>query len=102
MPARLSHPPQDAHRLTVFRGDLNQVIEERRGGAEVGQACAGRDVAVDAVGGVFVPPDALRDDDAGLHGFADDGPGAEAAAIVEDTHPLAVTNVSGAGVARMD
>jgi hypothetical protein len=52
---------------------FHQVIKKRGAGAEVSEAGAGGGVAVDAVGSVFVPPDALGDDGAGLDGFADDG-----------------------------
>src|SRR6266700_4190227 len=89
-------------RRVLFHPDLHQVIEECRARAEIGETSAGGGVAVDAVGGVLVPPHALSDDGAGLDCLANNGTRLEAAAIVEDPHSLTVTNASSRGVMRMN
>ena len=48
------------------RRDFHQVVEERRAAAEVGEGGARGRVAVDAVGGVAVPPDAQTTTTPGL------------------------------------
>jgi len=81
--------------------DFDQVIEESSAGPQVRQARAGRGVAVDAVGRVLIPPDALRDDDAGLDRFPDHGLRLEAAAVVVDADKLAVSDAAPSRVRGM-
>src|SRR5262249_36882875 len=50
---------------------------------------------------VLVPPNALRDHNAGLDGFADDSLGLEAAAVVLNSDELAITDAAAGGVGGM-
>src|SRR4051812_46006645 len=68
---------------------LHEVVEKCCPGAEVGEGGAGGGVAIGAVQRVAIPPDALRDNDAGLDGFTNDGTSPKAAAIIEDSDPVA-------------
>src|SRR5262245_48005553 len=86
----------------VGPGYLHHIIEERRPRAEVGQAGTGRGVAVSGIGRILVPPYAGCDHGALLDGLADAGAAAEAAAVVEDAHPVAIADVACRGIELVD
>src|SRR5262245_41652711 len=94
--ASMVHPQTGGFRLANF--DLDEIVEKRRGGAEVGQRRTDRRVAILAVGHVLVPPDAERDDDTALDGFSDNCTSPELTAVIENADRRTVVDTARAGV----
>src|SRR5262249_60768585 len=85
-----------------LRCHFDQIIEKGGAAAQVGQARAAGAIAVDAIGSVLVPPDALSHDDAGFHGFPYHRAGVKAAAIVVDPYAVAVANGTDFRISRVN
>src|SRR5262245_25900568 len=82
--------------------DLHKIVEESRRCSEVRQRCTRRHVAVDPILGVLIPPDALRNNNSGLHRFTDHGSRLKAAAVVEHLHHLPIRDAALSCVISME